>query len=250
MTRLVHEFRRLYAPATHDDAGDARLVGPQGQVRALVMELTGPPAWGELSKVWQGVQAELGFPAPAIAVSGVDGLQLWFSLIDAVTARQAQAFLDALRRRFLPGVAPRRWRLLPTADARHAEPVPALQSDGVNWSAFVAPDLAPVFGDAPWLDIPPGDEGQAGLLAGLVPVPRPVFEAAMALLAPDATPSVASDADAPTDAGMAAPAPMPHPPTDDPRRFLLQAMNDERVPMALRIEAAKALLAHTGSRPG
>ncbi len=31
--------------------------------------------------------------------------------------------------------------------------------------------------------------------------------------------------------------------TDDPRRFLLRVMNDESVSLALRIEAAKALLA-------
>ena len=30
--------------------------------------------------------------------------------------------------------------------------------------------------------------------------------------------------------------------TDDPRRFLLRVMNDESVALALRIEAAKALL--------
>jgi hypothetical protein len=31
----------------------------------------------------------------------------------------------------------------------------------------------------------------------------------------------------------------------DPKRFLLQIMNDDTVPLALRIEAAKALLQHS-----
>ena len=31
----------------------------------------------------------------------------------------------------------------------------------------------------------------------------------------------------------------------DPKRFLLQVMNDDNVPLALRIEAAKALLQHS-----
>ena len=43
--------------------------------------------------------------------------------------------------------------------------VPQLQAETGRWSAFVAPDLAAVFGDEPVLDIPPGDEAQAELLA-------------------------------------------------------------------------------------
>ena len=34
---------------------------------------------------------------------------------------------------------------------------------------------------------------------------------------------------------------------DDPRRFLIEVMNDERVALALRIEAAKALLPYGGT---
>lgn len=247
MTRLAPEFHRLYAAIPGADTSDMALVGPGGEVRALVMELTAPPSWDGLRSVWQGVQVELGFPAPAIAVSGVDGLQLWFSLANAVTAQEAHAFLHALRRRFIPDVPIRRLRLWPSPASGHLRPVPGKQVPSGDWSAFVAPDLAPVFGDTPWLDIPPSDDGQAALLAALESIPRAVFDAAVALLDDEA--SAAAGTMAANRPGSEAPAPVVPPalrmsPTDDPLLFLQQVMSDERVPLALRVDAAKALLAH------
>lgn len=247
MTRLAPEFLRLYAPLPGGDTSDLALVGPGGEVRALVMELTAPPSWDSLRPVWQGAQAELGFPAPAIAVSGVDGLQLWFSLANAVTAQEGHAFLHALRQRFLPDVPIRRLRLWPSAASEHVRLVPERQAPSGDWSAFVAPDLAPVFGDTPWLDIPPSDEGQAALLSGLESIPRAAFDAAAALLGNGA--SVASDPVAADRPDSEAPAPeaaatLRMGSTDDPLLFLQHVMSDERVPLALRVDAAKALLAH------
>ena len=240
MTPLQSELHRLYLPRpeAHADATaqPSALVDAAGAVRAMVMDLTRPANWEQLSKVWHGVQSELELPAPAIAVSGTDGLQLWFSLADAIDASQAHAFLERLLSRFLPEIDPGRVRLMPgvmpasaPAIYRHAALVPARQEPGENWSAFVAPDLAPVFGDTPWLDIPPNEEGQAALLRGLRSMQRPEFEAALKRLVPHAPPpsSIAAAAGAAT---------------DDPRRFLLQVMHDDSVAMALRIEAAKALL--------
>jgi hypothetical protein len=222
MNRLQTALHRLYlAQPAHaeDDTQASALIDSSSRVRALVMELTRPPSWALLSTVWQGVQVELELPAPGIAVSGTDGLQLWFSLAEPVTASQAHGFLNALRMRFLPDTEPKRVRLMPAADAsalhpeRHAQLVPALQEQTGNWSAFVAADLAPVFVDTPWLDIPPNEEGQATLLRALV--------------SPETTPA-----------------------EQDPRRFLQRVMNDDSVALALRIEAAKALLQHSdGQRP-
>ncbi|MBS0426117.1 MAG: hypothetical protein JSR41_02385 [Proteobacteria bacterium] len=248
MTRLALEFHRLYAPAAGGEPAGAPLIGPAGEVRALVLELTAPPAWDSLGLVWRGAQAELGFPAPAIAVSGVDGLQLWFSLADAVTVREAHAFLHALRRRFLPDMPVERLRLFPGAVSGHARPVPACQAASGDWSAFVAPDLAPVFGDTPWLDIPPNEDGQAALLAGLTSIPRALYDAAAAQLGDEGFMSVTVAADSPQSeaAAPAGAAALRMAPTDDPLVFLQQVMKDEHVPLALRIEAAKALLAHRG----
>ncbi|MEQ1683358.1 MAG: hypothetical protein ABL916_06890 [Burkholderiaceae bacterium] len=250
MNRLQTELYRLYlARPAHgaDDTQASALIDSSNRVRALVMELTRPPSWELLSRVWQGVQVELELPAPGIAVSGTDGLQLWFSLAEPVAASQAHGFLDALRLRFLPDTDPKRVRLMPTADAsalhpeRHARLVPALQAETGNWSAFVAADLAPVFVDTPWLDIPPNEEGQATLLRGLVTIKPAQFDEALERLAPVPTK---------TDAPRALVRPEKTPADQDPRRFLQQVMNDDSVTLALRIEAAKALLQHSdGQRP-
>ena len=244
MNRLQSELHRLYLPRSARDAeGDASsspLIDPSGAVRALVIELARPASWEVLAKVWHGVQTELELPAPAIAVSGTDGLQLWFSLAVPVAATRAHAFLDRVRVRFLPDIAANRICLLPASDASalqpqgHARLVPALQAQGENWSAFVAPDLAPVFAETPWLDVPPSEEGQAALLHGLEATKPAAFEAAMQRLG--------AGAQAPRSTAAMAAAVSPG--ADDPRRFLLRVMNDDTVALALRIEAAKALLQH------
>jgi len=220
MTRLQTELERLYlaAPGTATPLVDGR-----GRVRALVLETVQPAGWDRLAAVWDGVQAELALPAPAIAVSGADGMQLWFALQAPVAAAQGHAFLDGLRARWLADLAPARVRLLAGAAAL----VPALRGDE-RWSAFVAPDLAAVFADTPWLDLEPGEEGQAALLHGLRSITPAAFADALARLG-----AAARDAPAPA---------IPSAQDDDPRAFLRRVMNDERVDMALRIEAAKALL--------
>jgi hypothetical protein len=254
MNRLQSELHRLYLPAAAGPstaADAASLIDAGGLVRALVLELVRPANWEALSKVWQGIQLDLELPAPAVAVSGSDGLQLWFSLAEPVPVPRAHAFLAALRAHFLPDVAPQRVRQWPVADAsapgqaRHTQLVPAQQAQTGNWSAFLAPDLASVFADTPWLDVAPSTEGQADLLARLDSIKLPAFEAALQRLrpappAPDAPESMRTEAGldpTPTTSASAAPS--------DPKQFLLQVMGDDAVPLALRIEAAKALLPYT-----
>jgi hypothetical protein len=84
-----------------------------------------------------------------------------------------------------------------------------------------------VFGDDPSLDLPPGDEAQAEVLSRIQPIPAADWQRAIA----SAEPPVRQ-------ASM----PTTPKPQDDPRRFLLNVMNDATVDMALRVEAAKALL--------
>jgi hypothetical protein len=263
MTRLQSELDRLYLLPSPAHSANAEppspLIGPSSQVRAMVVELTRPPSWEVLSKLWRGMQTELDLPAPAIAVSGTDGLQLWCSLAEPISASTAHAFLERLRARFLPDIDTRRIRLMPAADAsaahpeRHARLVPALQEATGNWSAFVAADLAPVFGGTPWLDIPPGEEGQATLLHGLRSITPAALDEALKRLGPGAPAMVATTEPTATTRAEARPAP-PQPLTNvaahqDAERFLRDVMNDESVALALRIEAAKALLQHAVSRP-
>ena len=226
--RLDAERERLYG------------TGEPGGVRALVLALARPADWEVLGTVWQGVQADLGWPAPGIAVSGADACQLWFSLAEPVTPVEAHALLDHLRARYLADVPAHRITLLPSADGlRLAPTVPAPHPDsegGEVWSAYVAPDLAPVFAETPWLDIPPRAEGQAELLSRL----RPISAGELAMLRPEPSAAVSSAPVVPDPAGVAAGI------FTDPRDFLQQVMNDERVEMALRIEAAKVLLEAPG----
>jgi hypothetical protein len=232
MTRLHSELRRLYgspsAPSLNATA-KARVPG-EPAVRALCLALARPADWRTLARVWEGVQTDLDWPAPAIAVSGVDGLQLWFSLEAAVPVAQAQALLARLCARYLPEVPADRLHLQP---APTADELPPRQVAPERWAAFVTRDLASVFGDEPWLDLPPGDDAQADLLARLRSVPA----AEVARLLPLAS--------APNPGGTtpSAPSTPSAPAVTDPRQFLLDVMNNPAVEMHLRIEAAKALLA-------
>lgn len=235
MNRLQTELQRLYgahpAPASQSAA--------EPGTRALCLELARPADWRTLARVWEGVQTELDWPAPAIAVSGQDGLQLWFSLEAAVPVAQAQALLAQLCTRYLPEVPADRLRLWPAATA---DGLPPRQVAPERWAAFVTRDLASVFADEPWLDLPPGDDAQADLLARLRSVPA----AEVARLQPrPSAPAFGGAAPSAPTASVApvAPAAASNPPVTDPRQFLLEVMNNPAVEMHLRIEAAKALLA-------
>ena len=174
-------------------------------------------------------------------VSGVDGYQLWLSLAEPVPLAEAAAFLEALRRHYLAEVAPQRIRLTPALAApasQPALPVPSQQLATGYWSAFVAPDLAPIFADEPWLDQPPSPEAQASVLAGLQSIKAAAFAAALARLRPVAPTKRPSEPPSHvTSCGPVA--------TRErllPKAFLLAVVQDPAVALDLRIEAAKALL--------
>lgn len=227
MTRLQAELQRLYPRA---DAA------PAGSVRAMVLELARPASWDALSRVWQGVQADLQLPAPGIAVNGLDGYQLWFSLSGPVPEAQARGFLEALRARYLAGIAQSRVALH-TAIGQ----APPLETAPGRWSAFVTPDLAALFAEEPCLDLAPGADAQADLLSRLQSTKPADWQRALQQLTPAPAPASAhADAGARPAAGN----------TRDPRSFLLEVMNDRTVDLHLRIEAAKALLPYCeGRRP-
>lgn len=219
--RLQDEARRLFPPPL-----------PDGRVRALCIELSGPAEWRALGALWRGVQAELDLPAPGIAINGKHGYQLWFSTAEPTAATEAEAFAEALRRRWLAEAAPQRVRVL-TADLDNI--LPPRQVAAEQWAAFVAPDLAPVFEDTPWLDVEPGADGQADLLARQRPILLDAWQEARRRL------GIAPAAEQAARPAAASAAPVGI--ESDPRAFLLQVMNDPQVEMSLRIEAAKALLA-------
>lgn len=246
LTRLQSQHQRLYRSRV--EGGLAPADAP-GRVRVLVIELARPADWAALGAVWRGVQQDLEWPAPGIAVNGADALALWFSLAEPVALDQAAALLGALCQRYLPDVKPARLRLFPAVAGGAAPPsLPPQQTSEERWSAFVAPDLAAVFADDPALDMPPGEDAQADLLSRLASIPPTAFQAAQAQLLP---PAVASTEVAAPVAGAVQPAAAPLAPPapdgldgpfEDPQAFLLAVMNDTRVPLAQRMQAARFLL--------
>ena len=247
MNRLHAQWQRLFlAPGLQPREDQAPpLADAQGRTRALLLELARPADWQALSAVWQAVQQELGLPAPAIAISGREGYQLWFPLAEAVEAAQGLDFLRALCRRYLPDIPAPRLHLQAgsTCDGGRAGPgqiialPPRAQTAPERWSAFVSPDLAPVFTDSPWLDMAPGPDAQADVLAPVLPVPGGALEEALSRLTP-------APAAAPLPAAQGS-GESPRP-AADPREaaiaFLTQVMHDGSAPLAQRIEAARALL--------
>jgi hypothetical protein len=250
MNRLQLELERLYF-GQEDGPGDSgsaasRLLAAGALTRAMVLEVAAPAGWDALSRVWQGVQADLQLPAPAIAITGTDGYQLWFSLEQAIPGGRALSFLRLLQARYLGDVPRDRVRLYPSdasASARHVNPLPpALVAPG-QWSAFLAPDLAALFADERWLDLAPSPQAQGELLARLQTTKASDLQRAMERLGPTQVPA----------SGLPASHPDPITATQDageghgPRAFLLSVMNDPAVDLALRIEAAKALLSAPGA---
>ena len=205
MNRLQAELRRLY-----------------GTGRVAVLELSGAGGWAGLAKAWLGVQSDLGLPAPAIAVNGSDAYQLWFSFGEAVAAEEAEGFLTSVWSRYLREVPPDRVRF-----SLDPETLPPFQVEPDRWSAFVTQDLATLFDEGPWLDMPSGVDAQADLLSRMQPIPADALRRARLRLKP------AADASMPLADGVD---------QEDPRGFLLRVMNDGNADMHLRIEAAKALL--------
>jgi len=235
----------------------ARLLGDGGGAAAVA---TGPRvvAWHVraadsewVSRVWLGAQNEAGLPAPAIAVDGSEGWLVCFALPLGPSQAEAVALLRELIRTWLnQGAATvsnqdaSAWRFTCWPQALPADGVPVPRQVGPDrWSAFVAPDLVPVFAESPWLDCAPGEEGQAALLGKLQPIPAADWARVQAASKPPGSNPEPIDV---VDAGgrEALAASLGAAPSGDPRAFLLSVMNDPGVDMALRIEAARVLLAH------
>lgn len=256
MNRLQAELHRLYLSndtQTERQGSvdpDGGLADANGRVRAMVMDVAHQAGWDAVAALWQGIQDDLELPAPAIAVSGMDGFQVWFSLLEAIPVADAQNFLDLLRRRYLGGIASRYIHMKPAAEAcapeqtRHCRLVPALQAETGRWSAFVSPGLASMLADEPWLDLPPNPDAQANILSRLECIKPADLQRAQDRLRPviaEAPQAAPVDRTA-VGKGLAVAGQLSSYDGSDPRRFLLAVMNDPAVELRLRIEAAKALL--------
>lgn len=230
MSRLVTELQRLYGTAPQDNT----------TTRALCVEVRHHAAWRHLAGLWEGVQADLNWPAPAIAVNGTDGFQLWFSLQDTIPMADGALALRTLCQRYLTDLPAKHiqcWPVMSPSPESARPSLPPQQRHAEQWSAFIARDLAPVFEDTPWLDLQPGDDAQADMLGQLRSISSAMWSQSTALWrTPAAEESCAETPSVPISFA-----------DHDPKAFLLRVMNDPSVDMALRIDAAKALLTHSSN---
>lgn len=232
------------------------LVSPAGMARVMVVSFARATDWEQVANLYQAVQDELDLPAPAVSVSGRKGYSLWFSLAEALPLAQIQAFLAALRLKYLADIPLAHLELQPDALAINTL-APARHNTTGKWSAFIDPSMGSMFIVEPGLEMAPILDRQAGMLAGLKSIKTANFQRALSILqAPselDGEPAVTL-----AEAAARLPTKVSRPPDladgyrysklgegntyADPRDFLLAVMNDSSVGVKQRIKAAKALL--------
>jgi hypothetical protein len=186
MEKLISELKRLYllpdSPAAQAGPGaHADLVSGAGLVRAIAIpfrKTAGADAqhWERLCTVANGLQADFGFPAPAVSVASAGGFVLWLSLAAPVPVADA--------RRFVSGLA-RLWPdTLPPADTIGVpvELPPCANTATGTWAAFIHPGMGASFADESGLDMAPPVAGQVAFLEGLDSIAPGQFREALARL--------------------------------------------------------------------
>ena len=188
MQKYISELSRLYLPADTSPPDvlaqqTISLVTDDGKTRAMVIDF---PAmadadeaahWTLLCKVANALQAELGFPAPAVSVSGTDGYSLWLSLETPAPTAQVQEFLELLRLAYFPNI-----KLRPDAASAAVALPPCMDPGTGKWTAFIHPGLGASFANDPGLEMAPPFSGQSALLDGLQSISQAQFQHAMAVL--------------------------------------------------------------------
>lgn len=192
--------------------------------------------WDFVANVWAAVQEALALPPPALSIDG-QGYRLWFSFAEPLAADTAGRFLNGLHTAYLAEIPASCLQFNP--DDKQLPPC-ALPGDE-RWAAFIDPGLGSMFVTEPWLDMPPNRQQQADLLAAC----RPIQPADLSRVLDRWPSAVARDATPTPEASPCETSSLQRT-FADPRSFLLAVMNDPQTSMALRIEAATALLPYFG----
>jgi hypothetical protein len=194
MQKLISELTRLYLPAgavSRELAGHLcgettlaiDLADGDKRVRAVVIGFprmpNGEPArhWARLCETANGLQAELGLPAPAVSISATDGYGLWLSLTTPIPIARAQAFIELLHQAYFPDIA-----LRSDAAGAAVELPPCLNPATGKWAAFIHPGMGAAFADESGLEMAPPLAGQAAFLESVQSIGEEQFEHAYALL--------------------------------------------------------------------
>ena len=214
MDKLTSELMRLYllpdspaAQALAQRAPDGPcdpvgLASSDGLLRAIALpfrKAAGEDAqhWERLCTVANGLQADHGFPAPAVSVASTGGYVLWLSLEAPVPMAEARRFVAGL-----DGLWP---DTLPSPDTvgMPVELPPCQNGAAGHWAAFIHPGMGASFADESGLDMAPPAAGQVAFLEGLHSIPADQFRSTLGRLAPPAPPApVAPAASMPARAGV------------------------------------------------
>lgn len=170
------------------------LVDGNGATRAMLVEFRGPagtagsPHWDTVCEAANALQTQLGLPAPAVSISGVNGYGLWLSLETPVPAARARQFLRLLRQVYFSDVDEDELGLLPGAakpdisNQSFAALPPCLRRDTGRWAAFINPGMGASFADEPGLEMPPPVVAQTAFLEGLHCISATQFDQALITL--------------------------------------------------------------------
>jgi hypothetical protein len=148
--------------------GTISLTTDDGLTRAMVIAFRktadsgDAPHWSRLCEVANAIQAQLGFPAPAVSISGADAYYLWLSLESPVPVAEAQEFMELLRLAYVPDMD-----LPPDAAGAPVELPPCLNRSTGKWAAFIHPGMGSSFADEAGLEMAPPFAGQAAFLESL-----------------------------------------------------------------------------------
>jgi hypothetical protein len=210
MEKLIAQLVRLYLMPGTEPAGPQQHLGTEtsatplasgdGLMRAIVIDF--PRAaedetrhWSRLCEVANTLQAQLGFPAPAVSIDGADAFRLWLSLRDPVPTASVRRFVSLLCAHTFPEMK--------LHAAGTVELPPCLHRETGKWAAFIHPGMGASFAGEAGLEVAPPGAAQLAFLEGLESISPARFEEAMlAMQPPQAPAAVHAGAPEPADDGL------------------------------------------------
>ena len=181
MEKLSAQLNRLYLLPGLDPAGagPTPLVSEDGLTRAIVIDFPRAPEdetrhWTQLCELANTLQEKLGFPAPAVSITGANAFRLWLSLREAVPVAEVRRFLALLRSAWFPE--------LPLHASSAVELPPCLHLETGKWAAFIHPGMGASFIGEAGLDMAPPAAAQLAFLEGLESIAPARFGEAMAAM--------------------------------------------------------------------